>query len=59
MGLGLVFVTMTLAWLSLYAVAVDRASGLLRRRSVKRAFDAVFGAALVALGLRLATEPRR
>lgn len=57
LALGLVFVAMTLAWLSLYAAAVDRASGLLRRRGVKRAFDAVTGTVLIAFGIRLAAEP--
>jgi threonine/homoserine/homoserine lactone efflux protein len=57
--LGLLFCTMTLVWLSAYAVAVAKAGDVLRRPAVKRAFDAVFGAVLVALGLRLATEPRR
>jgi len=59
LALGLVFCTMTLVWLTAYAVAVAKAGDVLRRPVVKRAFDAVFGAVLVALGLRLATEPRR
>jgi threonine/homoserine/homoserine lactone efflux protein len=59
LALGLVFCTMTLVWLTAYAVAVSKAGDVLRRPAVKRAFDAVFGAVLVALGLRLATEPRR
>jgi threonine/homoserine/homoserine lactone efflux protein len=59
LALGLVFCTMTLVWLTAYAFAVAKAGDVLRRPAVKRAFDAVFGAVLVALGLRLATEPRR
>jgi threonine/homoserine/homoserine lactone efflux protein len=59
LALGLVFCTMTLVWLSAYAVAVAKAGDVLERPAVKRAFDAVFGAVLVALGLRLAAEPRR
>jgi threonine/homoserine/homoserine lactone efflux protein len=43
--------------LSAYAVAVDRASRVLGRPLVRRALDAVTGVVLVALGLRLATEP--
>jgi threonine/homoserine/homoserine lactone efflux protein len=56
LALGAVFATFTLAWLCLYAVAVDRAASLLRRSRVRRALDAVTGAVLVALGLRLATD---
>ena len=54
--LGAVFASFTLAWLSLYALAVAKASGFVRRPRVRRALDAVTGAALVALGLRLASE---
>jgi threonine/homoserine/homoserine lactone efflux protein len=56
LGLGLLFCAMTLAWLCAYAVAVDRASRVLRRAAVRRALDAVTGVVLVALGLRVATE---
>lgn len=58
LGLGLVFCTMTLAWLSAYSVAVDRAGDVLRRPAVRRVLDAVTGTVLVALGLRLATHQR-
>ena len=58
LALGLVFSLLTLVWLGAYAVAVARAGGLLRRPAVRRALDAVTGAVLVALGLRLATERR-
>ena len=54
--LGLVFATMTLLWLSAYAVAVAKVGDVLRRGSVRRALDWATGAVLVALGLRLATE---
>jgi threonine/homoserine/homoserine lactone efflux protein len=54
--LGLVFATMTLTWLSAYALVVARAGDLLRRRSIRRVIDAVVGAVLVALGLRVAAE---
>jgi threonine/homoserine/homoserine lactone efflux protein len=56
LGLGLLFCLMTVAWLSGYALAVERASAILRRPSVRRALDAITGVVLVALGLRLATE---
>ena len=56
LSLGLLFAAVTLSWLSLYALAVARASGLLRKTRVRRALDAVTGLALVALGLRVAAE---
>jgi threonine/homoserine/homoserine lactone efflux protein len=58
LALGLVFCTLTLVWLAAYAVAVAKAGDVLRRPAVKRAFDAVLGVVLVALGLRLATDRR-
>jgi threonine/homoserine/homoserine lactone efflux protein len=58
LSLGLVFVTMTFVWLSAYAVAVARAGHILRRARIRRAFDAVMGAVLVAFGARLAVEDR-
>jgi threonine/homoserine/homoserine lactone efflux protein len=58
LGLGLVFCTMTFLWLAAYAAAVERAGDVLRRTGVRRALDAVTGAVLVALGLRVATAPR-
>ena len=54
--LGLLFCSMTLVWLMAYAFAVARAGDVLRRPAVRRIFDAILGAVLVALGLRLATE---
>ena len=56
LSLGLLFAALTLSWLSLYALAVARASGLLRKTRVRRALDAVTGLALVALALRVAAE---
>ncbi|HZB22522.1 MAG TPA: LysE family translocator [Gaiellaceae bacterium] len=58
LALGLLFSAMTLAWLTAYAFAVARAGDLLRRSAVKRALDAVAGAVLVALGLRVAASAR-
>ena len=56
--LGIAFCLLTLAWLSVYAVAVARARGVLARPHVRRSFDAIAGTVLVALGLRLATQAR-
>jgi threonine/homoserine/homoserine lactone efflux protein len=58
LALGALFSLMTLAWLAAYAVVVARAGDALRRPQVRRVLDAVTGAVLVALGLRLATERR-
>ncbi|MBA2741691.1 MAG: LysE family translocator [Actinobacteria bacterium] len=57
LGLGLLFCALTLAWLSLYAVAVARLSTFLQGR-IRRAIDAVTGIVLVAFGVRLAEEER-
>lgn len=57
LGLGLVFCSMTLLWLSCYAWLVARAGMVLRRPAVRRVLDAVTGTVLVALGLRVGTEP--
>jgi threonine/homoserine/homoserine lactone efflux protein len=51
--LGLVFCTLTFAWLTLYSVVVDRVGA---SRRVRRVLEAATGAVLVATGVRLATE---
>jgi threonine/homoserine/homoserine lactone efflux protein len=56
--LGLLFACMTLVWLTAYGAAVSKAGAALLRPRVRRVLDAVTGAVLVALGLRLATERR-
>jgi threonine/homoserine/homoserine lactone efflux protein len=56
LALGAAFASLTLAWLSLYAVAVARAKAVLLRTRIRRALDAVAGLVLVAFGVRLATE---
>jgi threonine/homoserine/homoserine lactone efflux protein len=56
--LGLNFSLLTLAWLVAYSFAADRVSGLLSRASMRRGPDAVLGAVLVGLGVRLAGEAR-
>ena len=58
LGLGLVFCTMTLTWLTAYAFVVARAGDVLRRPAIRRVFDAILGAVLVALGIRVATDRR-
>ena len=56
LGLGAVFCVLTLTWLSGYALAVSRASQLLRRSRPWRTIEALTGAVLVALGVRVAAE---
>ena len=54
--LGLVFCSLTLAWLAAYAMAVAKAGDYLHRSGIRRAIEGVTGAVLIALGLRVATE---
>jgi threonine/homoserine/homoserine lactone efflux protein len=55
---GLLFAAMTFGWLLVYSVVVARAGAALRRPRIRRAMDAIMGAALVAVGLRVGTERR-
>jgi threonine/homoserine/homoserine lactone efflux protein len=56
--LGLIFCSITLTWLTLYALVVARVGDFLRRDRVRRALEATTGLVLIGLGLRLATERR-
>ena len=56
LGLGLVFCSMTFAWLTAYGVVIARAGDVLRKPRVRRAVGAVTGTALAAFGVRLAVE---
>jgi threonine/homoserine/homoserine lactone efflux protein len=56
LSLGLVFASITLAWLTLYAFAVARAKNVLLRTRVRRALDALAGIVLISFGVRLAAE---
>jgi threonine/homoserine/homoserine lactone efflux protein len=58
LGFGLLFCLLTWLWLALYATVLDRVSHALRGGRVRRAIEAATGVVLVALGLRLAAEPR-
>ena len=57
-ALGLLFCTLTVLWLSAYAVVVARAGDFIRRSGIRRWIEGMTGAVLVALGLRLAAEQR-
>jgi threonine/homoserine/homoserine lactone efflux protein len=56
LAMALVVVAVDVVWFSAIAVAVDRASTLLRPR-VQAGLERCSGAVMVALGLRLATDP--
>ena len=56
LALGLLFCSLTLAWLSAYSVAIARAGDLLRRSRIRRSLDAFTGTCLVAFGIRLSTD---
>jgi threonine/homoserine/homoserine lactone efflux protein len=58
LAFGLLFCAMTFAWLCAYSAVVARAGAALRRPRIRRALDAVMGAALVAVGVRVAVERR-
>ena len=56
--LGLLFSLLTLFWLVSYTLAIARIGTVLRRPAIRRALEGITGAALIGLGLRLATEDR-
>jgi threonine/homoserine/homoserine lactone efflux protein len=56
--LGLSFCSLTLVWLTAYAIAVATAGDIFGRSGIRRGLEALTGAVLVALGLRLALERR-
>ncbi len=57
-ALGLLFSTMTLLWLTGYALATARMADALRRPRIRRTLDGITGAALIGLGVKLAAEDR-
>ena len=57
LALGVLFCSLTFAWLTLYSVAIARLGRLLTG-TVRRVLDAVTGVVLVALGLRLGADAR-
>jgi threonine/homoserine/homoserine lactone efflux protein len=56
--IGLIFCSITLIWLTLYAAVVARVGDFLRRDRVRRGLEASTGLVLIGLGVRLATERR-
>jgi RhtB (resistance to homoserine/threonine) family protein len=58
LGLGAVFVVMTVLWLFAYCIVAARAAETLQRPRVKAVMDRITGVVLIALGLRVALEHR-
>lgn len=56
--LGLLFSSMTLAWLTAYAFAVATVGDLLFRPWIRHMLETITGAVLIGLGLQLAMERR-
>ncbi len=56
--LGLAFCSLTLCWLTCYAIVVATAGKIVRRPQVRRLLDGLTGTLLVVFGLRLAGEER-
>jgi threonine/homoserine/homoserine lactone efflux protein len=56
--LGILFAAMTLIWLTVYAVAVDKGSTILREPRVHQTMEALTGIALIVLGAWVAVEAR-
>jgi threonine/homoserine/homoserine lactone efflux protein len=57
LALGLFFCSMTVGWLTLYAIAIARVRGILAG-PVRRALDALTGIVLVLFGIHLAADSR-
>jgi threonine/homoserine/homoserine lactone efflux protein len=58
LSLGLIFCSLTLAWLTMYALVVDRIGSRLVRPLARRLLDGLTGSVLVGLGVRLVSEQR-
>ncbi len=56
--LGVVFSALTLSWLTVYATVIPTAGRFLHAPRVHRAIEAVSGAVLIGLGVRVAAEAR-
>lgn len=56
MTLGLIFSSMTVVWLSLYVLLIERMAAWFRKPRVQRGIKAASGTALIGLGTRLALE---
>jgi threonine/homoserine/homoserine lactone efflux protein len=58
LSLGLIFCSLTLAWLTMYALVVNRIGNRLLRPRARRLLDGLTGSVLVGLGLRLTSAQR-
>jgi threonine/homoserine/homoserine lactone efflux protein len=55
---GVVFSSLTFAWLAAYAVVISTAGRVLRVSRTQRAIEAVSGTVLIGLGARVAADAR-
>jgi len=56
--LGVVFSALTFGWLAVYAMVISTTGRLLRASRAQRAIEAVSGAVLIGLGVRVAADAR-
>lgn len=56
--LGVLFATLTFIWLSSYSILLGVAGEWLQRSPVRRTIEGIAGAALIGLGIRVATVER-
>ena len=56
--LGVVFSTLTFAWLAVYATVIPTAGRWLRASRAQRAIEAVSGTVMIGLGVRVAADAR-
>lgn len=56
--LGAIFAVLTLAWLTIYGIAIGRGTELLQRPRVRRVLDRFTGVVLLGFGVQLAFEHR-
>ena len=56
--LGVVFSALTFGWLAVYAIVISTTGRLLRASRAQRAIEAVSGAVLIGLGVRVAADAR-
>jgi threonine/homoserine/homoserine lactone efflux protein len=56
--LGILFCSLTLVWLTAYAIAVATAGDMFGRSGIRRGLEAMTGAVLIGLGIRVALARR-
>jgi RhtB (resistance to homoserine/threonine) family protein len=59
LALVVVHAILSVAWLTIYAFILDRASVVLKRPAVRRTLDRITGVVLIGFGVRVAVESHR